>query len=145
MDIPKPIPGLVIRYSYLWHWEYLKGRDEGQKDRPCAIIAGYRKDESGNLRVVVLPITHTAPSALMPALEIPKKVKQMLKLDNDRSWVILTEWNEFNWPGPDVRRLPNKGNDSIAYGVLPPDLFYEIAQAFKTSVIAKRAKPVPRS
>jgi sugar phosphate permease len=37
--LPEPIPGLVIRYSYLWHSEYVRGREEGQKDRPCAIVA----------------------------------------------------------------------------------------------------------
>ena len=38
MALPKPVPGLVIRYSYLWHREYLEGREDGQKDRPCAIV-----------------------------------------------------------------------------------------------------------
>ena len=37
--MPLPVPGLVIRYSYLWHSEHLAGREEGTKDRPCAIIA----------------------------------------------------------------------------------------------------------
>ena len=33
MTLPKPEPGLVIRYSYLWHDEFLegrRGRGEGQ-------------------------------------------------------------------------------------------------------------------
>jgi hypothetical protein len=49
------LPGLVIRYSYLWHAEYLEGREEGKKDRPCAIVAAIRCDESGSTRVLVLP------------------------------------------------------------------------------------------
>ena len=55
--LPEPIPGLIIRYSYLWHREHLEGRDEGQKDRPCAIVAALRTDENGDIRVLVLPIT----------------------------------------------------------------------------------------
>lgn len=47
MPLPKPIPGLVIRYSYLWCSEYLEGREEGQKDRPCAIVAAIRADDHG--------------------------------------------------------------------------------------------------
>ena len=62
MPLPKPVPGLVIRYSYLWHSEHLEGREEGQKDRPCAIIASIQADESGNPRVLVLPVTHSPPN-----------------------------------------------------------------------------------
>jgi hypothetical protein len=35
---PTPTPGLVIRYSYLWRNEAAAGREEGVKDRPCAIV-----------------------------------------------------------------------------------------------------------
>lgn len=38
MSLPRPQPGLVIRYAYLWKREYDQGRDEGSKDRPCAIV-----------------------------------------------------------------------------------------------------------
>jgi hypothetical protein len=33
-----PAPGLVIRYVYLWSHEWVRGQEEGVKDRPCAII-----------------------------------------------------------------------------------------------------------
>ena len=39
MSLPKPRPGLVISYAYLWAGEYGRGAEEGLKDRPCAIIA----------------------------------------------------------------------------------------------------------
>jgi hypothetical protein len=45
----------VIRYSYLWHDEYLAGREEGVKDRPCAIVISMR-DEEGDMVVLVAPI-----------------------------------------------------------------------------------------
>ena len=32
------MPGLVLRYSYLWRAEQLRGREEGVKDRPCAVV-----------------------------------------------------------------------------------------------------------
>jgi len=38
-----------------------------------------------------------------------------LRLDSERSWVILSEWNEFIWPGPDLRRGPGDDEGSIAY------------------------------
>ena len=79
MPLPAPAPGLVIRYSYLWHSEHLAGRDEGQKDRPCAIVAALRPaEEPGETRVLVLPVTHSAPTDASLAIEIPARVKELL-------------------------------------------------------------------
>ncbi|HLZ84701.1 MAG TPA: growth inhibitor PemK, partial [Caulobacteraceae bacterium] len=105
MAFPQPLPGLVIRYSYLWHSEHLEGHEEGQKDRPCAIIASIRVDAAGDTRVLVLPVTHTAPTHAGVAVEIPTAVKRRLGLDSARSWIVLSEWNEFIWPGPDLRPM----------------------------------------
>jgi hypothetical protein len=73
--LPDPVPGLVIRYSYLWHAEHARGREEGQKDRPCAIVAAIRTDADGKTRVLVLPITHSPPEAPEYAVELPASVK----------------------------------------------------------------------
>lgn len=132
MPLPEPVPGLIIRYSYLWYREHLEGREEGQKDRPCAIVASIRKDQAGDTRVLVLPITHTPPDHASLAVEIPPRVKERLKLDDARSWVVLSEWNEFVWPGPDLRRLPSGDESSVAYGMLPPSLFATIRDRFLT-------------
>lgn len=145
MPLPKPVPGLVIRYSYLWYSEYLEGREEGQKERPCAIIASIQANESGNTRVLVLPITHSPPDHASLAVEIPAKVKQRLQLDDARSWVVLSEWNEFIWPGPDLRRLPGADDSSVAYGMLPPRLFASIRDRFLTLVDSRAAAQVRRT
>jgi hypothetical protein len=141
----QPVPGLVIRYSYLWHDEHLLGREEGQKDRPCAIIASIRVAADGDTRVLVLPITHTSPSQPRLAIEIPTKVKQRLQLDDARSWIVLSEWNEFIWPGPDLRRLMGGDESSIAYGMLPPGLFASVRDRFVALVEARGAEPVRRT
>jgi len=80
--------------------------------------------------VLVLPITHTPPDHASLAVEIPARVKERLKLDDARSWVVLSEWNEFVWPGPDLRRLPSGDDSSVAYGMLPPRLFATIRDRF---------------
>ncbi len=117
MELPAAIPGLVIRYSYLWQAERQRGQEEGVKDRPCAVILVTRNDEDDEM-VTVLPITHSPPDNPAFALEIPSSTKARLGLDSERSWVILTEANRFAWPGPDLR--PVGGNlDSVAYGLLP--------------------------
>jgi hypothetical protein len=145
VPLPKPVPGLVIRYSYLWHSEHLEGREEGQKDRPCAIVAAIVADEHGNDRVLVLPITHSPPNHASLAVEIPAKVKQRLRLDDARSWVVLSEWNEFIWPGPDLRRVPGADDSSVVYGMLPPHLFAVIRERFLALVNLRAATQVRRT
>ena len=138
MPLPEPVPGLVIRYSYLWHSEYLRGRQEGQKDRPCAIIAAVRSDATGLTRVLVLPVTHTPPEHPELAIEIPARVKERLGL----AWVIVSEWNEFAWPGPDLRRARGSDEASVAYGMLPPNLFGTIRDRFIAFTRSRRRRVI---
>jgi hypothetical protein len=143
--LPKPEPGLVISYSYLWHSEHLRGREEGVKDRPCAIVAAIAPAEGGGTRVLVLPVTHAEPGKASLAVEIPPNVKRRLKLDADRSWVIVSEWNEFGWPGPDLRPAGRGRGASVAYGVLPPGFFETVRNRFIAAVEAGRAMRVRRT
>lgn len=140
-----PVPGLVIRYSYLWYGEHLQGREEGQKDRPCAIVASIRANASGATSVLVLPITHSPPDNASLAIEIPAPAKRRLGLDDERSWVVLSEWNEFTWPGSDLRPVARGENSSVAYGVLPPALFGTIRDRFMAIVTARGARRVQRT
>lgn len=144
MTWPSPQPGLVIRYSYLWDREAQAGREEGAKDRPCAVVLA-RQDEDGTTRVYVLPITHTAPTQPADALEIPATVKARLGLDGERSWVVVTEANSFVWPGPDLRFLHGKGPESAAYGFLPPGFFRVVRERFLAANRAKRTAFVKRT
>jgi hypothetical protein len=126
---PTPRPSLVIRYSYLWTSEARAGREEGVKDRPCAIVlaVGAAQDRT---RVIVLPITHTAPQPPDEGIELPHSTKTRLGLDDERSWVIVSEGNDFIWPGPDLRPVTGQGPESVAYGFLPPRLFQAIRDRF---------------
>src|SRR5438128_803990 len=97
------------------------------------------------MRVLVLPVTHTAPDYPELAIEIPPRVKERLRLDAARSWVVVSEWNEFVWPGPDLRRAPGGDERSVAYGMLPPNLFAIIRDRFLALMRDHRGQPVPRS
>ncbi len=78
--------------------------------------------------MTVLPITHSPPSNPALAVEIPHETKRRLGLDDNRSWIVLTEANRFAWPGPDLR-LAQPGNlESVAYGLLPRTLFKEVTR-----------------
>jgi hypothetical protein len=127
VTLPDPRPGLVIRYSYLWKREALQGREEGAKDRPCAIVLVVF-DEADRQLVRVLPITHTPPQNPADAVEMPQATKERLGLDSERSWIVVSEANDFVWPGPDLRTTPGKGLDSVAYGFLPPRLLRAVQE-----------------
>ena len=129
MSFPEPYAGLVIRYSYLWKREFEAGRDEGTKDRPCAIVMTVL-DEDGDKEVWVLPITHSPPANPADAIEIPTVTKNRLGLDSERSWIVITEANEFIWPGPDLRPIPGREVSTIAYGPLPPRFFAHVRDKF---------------
>jgi hypothetical protein len=138
--IPTPVPGLVIRYAYLWRKDYQRGLEEGLKDRPCAVILAVVDDE-GNEIVTVLPVTHTPPSDATDAVEIPTLTKRRLGLDDERSWIVITEANEFAWPGPDLRIARSGGAGSVAYGLLPKALFNQVREKF----LRRRAAAVRRT
>ncbi len=144
MTWPQPRPGLVVRYAYLWWREHDAGREEGVKDRPCAIILAI-DDERGENTVYVLPVTHTQPADPQAAVELPKATKIRLGLDSARSWIVVSEANRFIWPGPDLRFLPGQGAASVAYGMLPPAVFTHVKQRFFAHIQARRANVVRRT
>ena len=144
MTLPKPEPGLVIRYSYLWVREHREGREEGTKDRPCAIVLAARTADR-ETKVLVVPVTHSSPADPASALELPQAVKKHLRLDTERSWVVLSESNLFDWPGPDLRRVGDRDDSSVAYGFLPPRLFAEMRRRFIELETAAKSRRVHRT
>ncbi len=138
MVLPFPETGLVIRYSYLWRDEANDGQEEGSKDRPCAVILVVANRESGHL-VMVAPITHAAPRSGTVAIEMPRKVSRHLGLDDDRTWIIVSEVNTFEWPGPDIRLVDRSDPaDGFAYGYLPKRLSLQIIGLMRAELRAGR-------
>ena len=143
MDFPKPEVGLVISYSYLWRDEAAEGHAEGFKPRPCAIVVAQIQDPEKPPRVVVVPITHTPHRDPNSALEIPAAVKRHLGLDDERSWIVLDDFNVFTWPGFDLRTDAKTGR--CEYGHLPPALFEQARKKFLDLVNAGAAGGSPRT
>jgi hypothetical protein len=144
VPFPDPQPGLVIRYAYLWRSEEEQGRQEGAKDRPCAVVLTTRRD-GDKLIVVVAPITHTPPRDPGAAIELPGAVKQRLRLDGERSWIITHEVNVFTWPGPDLR--PANPGDRVlefAHGYLPRALTKAVIDGVRVQMSQGLAKIVKR-
>ena len=134
----------MIRYSYLWRSEHLRGQEEGVKDRPCAVILVTEREDDSQI-VTVLPITHASPSDPVFALEIPPATKQRLGLDDERSWVVLSEANRFLWPGPDLRPAQSGDIASVACGQLPYRFAEEIRLKFTAHLKARRVQVVERT
>jgi hypothetical protein len=109
------------------------------RDRSAARV---HDDET---RVLVVPVTHNRPENSDHGVELPPAVKRHLGLDTERSWAILTESNLFDWPGPDLRRVGDQGDGSIAYGFLPPRLFAELRRRFVALEKEARSRRVRRT
>lgn len=135
---------MVIRYAYLWKRDWEQGREEGSKDRPCAVVMVLGGPE-GRQDVVALPITHSPPSSDADAIEIPLETKRRLGLDSDRSWVVVSESNRFIWPGPDLRTVPTKDVSTIEYGMLPKRFFEQVLRRFIEGIKQYRSTVVRRT
>ena len=139
MALPEPEPGLVISYAYLWDHEHESGQQEGRKDRPSVIVLAVERASDGATIVTVLPITHRAPDDPAAAVEIPPPVKELLDLDRARSWIVVSEGNEFVWPGYDLRPAPGR-RGRYDYGFLPPRFFNTVVKAFGAWHRAKKTR-----
>lgn len=118
-DYPTPIPGLVIRYAYLWKREADRGQVQGQKDRPCVVVLCVEEID-GEKVVTVAPVTHSPPSDPSQAIELTPATRRRLGLDTEKNWIMATEVNSFYWPGPD---LVPASSGKYAYGELPAVVF----------------------
>lgn len=140
MSLPEPQPGLVIRYSYLWHDESMAGQEEGLKDRPCAILI---TSATGSRKTMVVPITRTKPPDMSSAVLIPDATRKRLGLHDSPMWAVCSEINEFLWPGPDIR--PISKTLRYDYGLLPPKLFKEIKDKIQYCANGKKLRLVTRT
>lgn len=128
MALPEPQIALVIPYLYLWHREDVQGETEGRKNRPAAIVA-HTMGKDGVLHVAVLPITTSAPENMAAAVEIPAAERKRIGLP-ERSWIICSEYNQFEWPGVDLRPVPGT-SDVFEYGLLSREIWAEVKAKLK--------------
>ncbi|HYD46011.1 MAG TPA: growth inhibitor PemK [Phenylobacterium sp.] len=141
MSLPEPVPGLVIRYSFLWSDAADRGEAEGAKARPCAIVVAAPSPAGGGIRTLVAPVTHAAPRDADASMELPQAVCRALGLDGGRHWIRLDELNRFAWPGYDLRPIP--GSDRYAYGMSPRAVFEDMKR--RILELAQRRRSRTRS
>jgi hypothetical protein len=76
--------------------------------------------------IMVLPITCSAPKDNAFRIQIPKGIKRYLGMDEEPLWVVISEVNEFIWPGYDLRTVSSRPDG--AYGFIPPQFFKQIRE-----------------
>jgi hypothetical protein len=94
--------------------------------------------------VTVVPITHTRPAETADAVEIPAALKRHLGLDDLPSWIVVTETNDFIWPGrtfTPCRAKPSR----FDYGMLPPRFFAHVRDSVLHARLDRRLDRVPRT
>ncbi|XUY27400.1 hypothetical protein RMR21_003275 [Agrobacterium sp. rho-8.1] len=135
MSYPIPVPGLVVRYNYLWDKEKSQGLSTGSKDRPCAIILYH----STNNDTIVVPITHAPPEIGEEdlSIEVPVELCDKLGLDEQTNWIRLSEVNRFEWPGNHLRPLPSNPS-RYDYGMIPPEFFQTIKTKLRETMMKGR-------
>jgi hypothetical protein len=77
----------------------------------------------------------------MPASRFCPRSSAISGLDDEPSWVLVSEGNKFVWPGYDLRRHRKGG---YSYGFLPPRLFDRVVSAFVDWHKAHRGRLVSR-
>lgn len=144
---PKPPVGHLIAYEYLWASQAAK-RSDGAKTYPVAVVVS-REDRGPQPFAYVLAISHRPPSSGDRALEVPRKLKRHLGLDEEPSWIYTDELNVFAWPGPDLRpahQLSSRphARDSCVIGALPTDWFRTVIRHLEESRRLGAAKALMR-
>ena len=85
----------------------------GRKDRPGVIALAVERQPDGETLVIIPPITHLPTNNSDAGIEIPRPVKWRLGLEDARSWVIVSEGDQFVWPGYNLRKLPGTARSRI--------------------------------
>lgn len=143
MSLPSPRVGMVIRYAFLWSHEAAVGVIEGRKDRPAAIVVATRKEQTGEVWVIVAPITHAPPDDPTASIEMPRDVVTSLGLDGERQWIRLDELNRFVWPGFDLRPLPGRSGE-FDYGMMPRYLYDRMKAGILERQKVRAVRTTPR-
>lgn len=129
MPLPKPIPGLVIGYEFLFREDAAAGRENANRPHPGAIILVAQ--EGPNQRVSVVSISHSPPSPdeARHRMKLAHLECREMGLDDGDHWINLRDVNSFDWPGYDLK--PIAPNGGYVFGRMPKTTFIRLINALK--------------
>lgn len=122
MAKPAPCVGLVICYDYLWKSENLKGRQDGSKDRPTAVVVAPAGKNPNT--AMVFAITHTEPDDPRDGIKLQLTDCVWMGLDNKPQWIVTNECNLVEWDDAGIIPIPETGN--WIYGTMTQQLSKEV-------------------
>jgi hypothetical protein len=93
---------------------------------------------------VLLPITHSPPTGDTVVIEIPAKVREAIGLDDEPSWVVVSEYNIDEWPNAGLSPVPGRPG-VFAYGFVPPGLFATVKSRLLALARENKSEPVNRT
>lgn len=118
-----PRPGLVLRYDFLWKEDRDAGREDGTKDRPCAVVLVSVALADDSRKVLLCPITHSPVSPGETGLPIPPAVARHLGLDDRPSWIKTHQVNVITWQNGRIPAGIVPARPGVwAFGQLPDSL-----------------------
>jgi len=61
------------------------------------------------------------------------------------SWIVVSETNDFLWPGPDLRAIPGISPSRFHYGMLPPRFYAYLRDRILQAHARRRLHRVQRT
>lgn len=102
------------------------------------------KREHG-IQLLVVPVTTRPPREGDAAVEIPPRVREHLRLADERCWIVTDEYNSFTWPGPDIRPIRLPGSNQPLYGSIPAKLFEQVRNSLEQAARTGRLQETRRT
>jgi hypothetical protein len=138
MALPKPRPGLVVGYDFLFREQADAGMENASKPHPAAIVLVVKHDVQTRVSLVAISHSPPSPSEAPYRLKLTPAECREMGLDAGNHWVNLRDINSFDWPGYDlVRSAPG---ESYTYGIMSKGTFARIVEALKTAAF----RSIPR-
>jgi hypothetical protein len=130
MALPKPRPGLVIGYDFLFREQADVQIENANKPHPAAVILVVRQGAQERVRVVATSHVPPSPAEAAFRLKLTSAECREMGLDTRDQWINLRDINAFDWPGYDlVRSAP--GN-SYVYGAMSKGTFARVVSALQS-------------
>lgn len=138
MALPKPRPGLVVGYDFLFREQADAGMENAGKPHPAAIVLVVKHDVQTRVSLVAISHSPPSPSEAPYRLKLTPAECREMGLDAGNHWVNVRDVNSFDWPGYDLVRSAPGG--SYTYGRMSKGTFARIVVALKAAAF----RSIPR-
>lgn len=129
MSLPKPRPGLVVGYDFLFREQADAGKENASKPHPAAIILATERDLQTRVSLVAISHSPPLPGEESYRLKLTPAECRYIGLDSGDHWINLRDVNSFDWPGYDL--VPSAPGRKYEYGIMSKATFVRVVEAMK--------------